>query len=405
MAKRVVVIDDAPDMRLLIRRVLSQAGLEVEERESAEGLEDALRSTPADLVICDLMLPGRDGLAVCRSLRSGAVIPRTPVLLVSSKAFAGDKRAALSAGAAGYLVKPFSAAELLRATEEALQTQVSARIWGCRGSIAAPDQARGAYGGETACLQLTLPGGQQFIFDAGTGIRRLGNALAPKSPMRLHILLTHYHWDHIQGLPFFKPLYIAGNEIHIHGPGDDRDYLVQAIEGQMGGAFFPVSPESFQSAVTYSPVKDTEFAIAGVSFSAIQVMHPGRTLAYRVELGDRSLVFAPDHEVVPESVEPYLTGEALRVARFCEGAAIVIHDCQYTRAEYERKRGWGHSCGECVGRMLASANVGRILLFHHDPDHDDTEVEAVHREFRQALEAAGGRVPSEPAREGAVLTL
>jgi phosphoribosyl 1,2-cyclic phosphodiesterase len=218
--------------------------------------------------------------------------------------------------------------------------------------------------------------------------------------MRAGLFLTHFHWDHVQGLPFFKPLFVSGNEAHIYGPADSADILVETIEGQMGGAFFPISTESFRSSVKYTGLQEETIEAFGARISTLYVMHPGRTLAYRVEYAGRSIVFAPDNELIPECIEPELSGEALRLAEFAAGASLLMHDCQYTREIYEKRRGWGHSCGETLAAVAAHAKVERVLLFHHDPDHDDAAVDAIHEEFLRHHEARGGQALSDPAREG-----
>jgi phosphoribosyl 1,2-cyclic phosphodiesterase len=302
-------------------------------------------------------------------------------------------------------VKPFKPVDLARIVNEMLATQTSIRIWGCRGTIAAPEQALGKYGGNTTCLELLLPKKRRLIFDAGTGIRALGNSIVGESPLRAAIFLTHYHWDHTQGLPCFKPLYVPGNEFELYGPAESSDTLVETIERHMGGEYFPISTEAFMASVRFVAVQEESLEAFGVSVSTLHVLHPGRTLAYRIDIGDRAVVFAPDNELLPETTTPDLTGEALRFAQFAAGASLLIHDCQYSAAVYEQRRGWGHSSAPCLARVAAHAGVERVLLFHHDPDCTDEQVEAIHAEFREALGACGASIPSEPAAEGGVYEL
>lgn len=279
------------------------------------------------------------------------------------------------------------------------QMRASATVWGCRGSVATPELGTGRYGGNTSCLEVSLPNGYRLIFDAGTGIHPLGNHLVDRSPMQAALFLTHFHWDHLQGLPFFKPLYVPGNEFQIFGPVDNDAALVQTIEGQMGGAFFPISTDAFVSKVQFRAIREETREVFGVRVSGLYVLHPGRTLAYRVDVGDRSIVFCPDNELLPESADPELADEALRMVRFAQGASLFIHDCQYFNNQYPSRRGWGHSSTRPLARVAAAAQVERVLLFHHDPDHTDDLVTALNEEFQRELQSLGAEIRSEPAHE------
>jgi phosphoribosyl 1,2-cyclic phosphodiesterase/CheY-like chemotaxis protein len=399
MPKHILVIDDSSDSRLFLRRALTKASYQVSELSSAEDLDRMLCQLSPDLIISDIMMPGEDGMSVCKRLQADPTAP--PVILISAKGFESDKHAALEAGAVGYFTKPIDYSNLMALIASALSTQTTVTIWGCRGSIPTPEHSQGPYGANTSCIDLVLPGNHHFIFDAGTGIRALGQSLVAHSPLRVNLFLTHYHWDHIQGLPFFAPLYIPGNEVNLYGPAESGEDLVSIIEGQMGGAFFPVSTSAFLSSVKFNGLREQTCEVQGITVSTLFMLHPGRTLAYRVDLGDRSIVYAPDNEILLESISPTLSGEALRLAEFASGASLFLHDCAYSRKAYEKRRGWGHSCGETLAAVAAQAQVERVLLFHHDPDSSDAGVKAVHEEFEAGLKARNAYIDSEPAREGA----
>jgi phosphoribosyl 1,2-cyclic phosphodiesterase/CheY-like chemotaxis protein len=405
MPKRVLVIDGDPDLRRIVARVLQQEGYEVEAMESGLQLYTSIRDFAPDLILADSRVVGPDGLSLCRALQQHPDTLSIPVILVSTDVFPIGSHATMGGEATAYLTKPIEPDILAQTVRDTLTQEATIKIWGCRGSIPAPEKARGLYGGNTSCVELILPRNRHLIFDAGTGIRVLGNTVVRQSPIRAGLFLTHFHWDHIQGFPFFKPLYQPGNEIQIYGPSDSDAALADTLGGQMAGVFFPVSIDAFRSTLKFIALQEETVEAFGVRVRSQCVLHPGRTLAYRVEINGHSLVYAPDHEILPECVDPVLSGDALRFAEFARGATLLIHDCTYSRQVYEGRRGWGHSCGESLAALAAHAGVERVLLFHHDPDNADEGVEAIHREFQEAAAARGADILSEPAREGGTYSL
>ncbi|PIU63596.1 MAG: hypothetical protein COS85_15605 [Armatimonadetes bacterium CG07_land_8_20_14_0_80_59_28] len=246
-------------------------------------------------------------------------------------------------------------------------------------------------------------GGHRIILDAGTGLRLFGNSVHATPPLLFHLCLSHFHWDHIQGIPFFKHLYVPNNEIIIYGPADSDEAIYERMQGQMGSDYFPISIDALQSSVRYVAIGEKSFDILNARVSTLRANHPGPTVLYRVDVGDKSVVFAPDNEIPPPSTDPELADVARRVADFAQGADLLIHDCMYSAASYESHRGWGHTAGAALAAVAAEAQVQRVLLFHHSPDDDDGAVEAIHDEFRTALR--DDTIGSEPAREGVCYAL
>jgi len=397
---RILVIDDDPGIREVVRRVLTADGYEVTALDSAEELESTLATLQPHLLLCDVMMPGRDGLEICRIVRADPQCAAVPIIVMTAKLFEEDRRAALLAGATECLQKPFENERLTALVAAQLRTEALVTLCGVRGSIAVPELGGGRYGGNTSCLSLALPGQRHLIFDAGTGIRRLGKQLATQSPLQLALCLTHFHWDHIFGLPFFAPLYLAGNEVHLCGPAENDAALVEKIHVEMGGDYFPVSIEAFRATLHFHGLGEQEFQVLGAQLSTHYAMHPRRTLAYRLEFEGQALVYAPDNELLGETTTGGVTGEAARFARFAHGAALLIHDCTYSNAEYARRRGWGHSAPAALAAVALAAEVERVVLFHHDPDNDDDAIDAIYEEFLAAL-PPDSTLMSEPAREGA----
>ncbi len=265
------------------------------------------------------------------------------------------------------------------------------RFWGTRGSIATPGPGTVRFGGNTSCVGVTTNAGAHFIFDCGTGARQLGVELmanAPK-PISATILLSHTHWDHIQGFPFFAPLFVPGNRITICGPEGSGHTLREVLSGQMEFTYFPVDIDQLPATITFRELGEGTHEIDGTRVIAQYLNHPAMTLGYRIEADDAAVMYLSDHEPFSETLghgsDAPRHAEAIvhvgdrRHARFMKGADLVIHDAQYTPQEYPAKKNWGHSTYEYAVGMAAAAGVRQLVLTHHDPMHDDTFVEEIEK--------------------------
>ena len=282
-------------------------------------------------------------------------------------------------------------------------------FWGTRGSIAKPGPSTLRYGGNTSCVQVRTKQGTLLVLDCGTGIHNLGRALvsADATPPSGHLLITHTHWDHIQGFPFFAPLRVGGCEWHVYGPRGVGSSLRDTLAGQMQHTYFPVTLECLGADVRYHDLMEGTFQIGDVHVTAQYLHHPALTLGYRLEADGVSIVYATDHEPQSRALalgasEP-LRGEDERHARFLANADLVIHDAQYIAAEYPEKIGWGHSTIESVVQTALLAGVKRLALFHHDPLRDDAAVDGLLAAAKARAAAAGGALQVIAAAEGLVL--
>jgi len=269
---------------------------------------------------------------------------------------------------------------------------VKAKVWGCRGSLAAPGPDTVRYGGNTSCLEVSLDNGAVLVLDAGTGARALGLKLAEQAPRRIDVLLTHLHLDHLEGLGFFTPLWQTASELHIWGPASPLKSLEDRIATYLSPPLFPVHLSAIPSHPTFHDTpEDEEWELAGARLSAQRISHPGPTVGYRIEEADRSLVYMPDHEPALgigdlRSVAPeWLSGYS---AAF--GADVLFHDSQYTEEEYNHKVGWGHSSTEHVVTFAQLTKVRRLFMTHHDPLHDDDELDAILARATELWNGNGG---------------
>lgn len=267
------------------------------------------------------------------------------------------------------------------------------KIWGCRGSIPTPGKDTVRYGGNTPCVELKLDDNNLIILDSGTGIRNLGNYLIRKGEStRAYIMITHPHWDHIQGFPFFKPLFISGNEFTIVGSGAKTKTLEQIVADQMDRVYFPVRLSELKASIKFLQVGEEEFKVYDATVQTIYVNHPGFTLGYRISFNNKTVVYISDNEPFDREITPYLFNwekEVIerfekipgdpnrRIFEFVKGADLLIHDTTYTPEEYVEKVGWGHSHYLFTLRVAHEGGVKRLLLFHHDHTHTDNMVDEI----------------------------
>ncbi len=273
------------------------------------------------------------------------------------------------------------------------------RVWGARGSVPAPGPEMVRYGGNTSCVELTFRDGHRVILDAGTGIRALGLELADAS--NVEILLTHLHLDHIQGLMFFPPCFRSDAEITIWGPSSPEASLENRIGRYISAPLSPVEVRELPCSVAFNEAPATEWQLGSVTIRAEAITHRGPTLGYRISDGETTICYLPDHEPALGMPLESLENEWMSGFGLARDADLLIHDCQYTDEEYPRHIGWGHSA---MGDALLFADrVGakQALLFHHDPLHTDTNLDAIGAGAKQRWTELGHDAASvELAREG-----
>ncbi len=275
------------------------------------------------------------------------------------------------------------------------------KIWGSRGSLASPGSSTKRYGGNTSCIEVRPPGCDVVILDAGTGIRELGMRLIEERCNRMHLLLTHLHVDHLEGLGMFEPIWRAETDLHIWGPASPVASLEERIATYFSPPLFPVHLSEVPARITYHDASESEWTMDGARFSSNAIIHPGPTVGYRVESMGRVLSYLTDHEPALGSDlsadDPqWISGFAL-----AHRADLLIHDCQYSNEEYGTRRGFGHSSTGQAAVFAEKAEVDRLLLFHHDPMHADDMLESMRDDVVQRWGVAPERCTI--AAEGDIL--
>lgn len=435
MATVLLIEDDAEGRRATGELFLREGWQVLEAGDGESGVELALKHRP-ELVLCDLLMPRSNGFQACRRIRQKLL--RTRIIIISGRDYGVDRSSAIEAGADEYMVKPVLWESLREVIDRVLPADghhaaendvvpefvlpsTRLKFWGVRGSIPVPGASTVRYGGNTSCIELRAEG-EIIILDAGSGLRLLGNSLeeefGPK-PIKLTLLITHTHWDHIQGLPFFLPAYKEKNSLRVLGYEGARKGLAAILASQMETSFFPVSLRDMPSAIEIEELKEMEFSIGKVQVNARFVNHPGICAGYRLETSCGSVAYLPDNEPYDtlkknlaergssdvDEARAYAISERAKLVQFLRRVDVLIIDAQYTDDEYAQKVGWGHGSLSSVVSLALDADVRKLFLFHHDPEHEDKKLDQIVEAARTIVLESGKSMEVDAAREGAEVWL
>ena len=375
---RFFLVDDDPNIIELFSTVLETDGHMVFRNTSSVAALPQIIEKKPDCVLLDIMMPEIDGFELCKRLKAEQSLDRMKIVMVSGKTYEYDRQHALALGADDFITKPVEVTKLLGRLERIIEDWIELNYWGVRGTIPVPGEKTLKYGGNTSCISLEFTRGNFFIFDAGTGIMLLSEHLMARERSRIEakIFISHPHWDHINALPFFTPLYMQGNEFEICGPSQNEVKMRELISAQMDGMFFPIRIKELGSRTYFNDLTEEQFEIDGIKIQTMLLNHPGHCLGYRVTYKDRSICYVTDNEIYPKSSRFFNENYNDKLKKFVLNADILITDCTYSDKEYETKIGWGHSSISEVAGLADRARVKHLHLFHHDPEQTDDDIDS-----------------------------
>lgn len=265
------------------------------------------------------------------------------------------------------------------------KTLLNVSFFGVRGSTPCPCDANRRYGGNTSCVALEAPGHAPIVLDLGTGLRFWGETLDATQPFVGSALVTHIHWDHVQGLPFFTPVLQPGAQFDVYGPPPDQGSLADAVNQFMRPPFFPVTTTDLLGDIRFHDAWDDDLELDGAKVKARSVPHVGRTNGYRVEMGGSVVTYVSDHQMPIDGVHAVTDS----VLELCDGADVLIHDAQYTEDEFPAKATWGHCTVDFAVHVAKEAGVRCLVLFHHDPTHHDGAMDSILAHARRLAQGSG----------------
>ena len=406
---RVLVADDVKVIAQSITWALEEAGFETAVAHDGEECLELARSFDPQVIILDLMMPKVHGIEVLRQLKANDWTRHIAVIVCTVKGFRTEIGRAKQLGVSDIIIKPFEPKDLVEKVQKALSSRRSDHVetakllvprapgvakpeyrpqldesggkfqlWGTRGSIpiSGPDYMR--HGGNTSCMTFEY-GDELIILDAGSGIRDLGLALAAAPPRKLHLFITHTHWDHIQGFPFFAPAFLPGFEITIYGAKGFNKNLESLFRGQFDPDYFPIQMENMDATLEFAYLGDEPVRIGDVRVSWEFTQHPGATLGYKLELPEKKIAWIPDNEIFQGYMGPpsdipgdrELLSPYQPMIDFLRGVDVLVHEAQYTAEEYRQTVHFGHSSVPNVCYLTKIVEAKRWIVIHHDPCHSD----------------------------------
>lgn len=285
-------------------------------------------------------------------------------------------------------------------------------VWGNRGSIPVPGEQTVKFGGNTPCLEVQGDSASTLIFDAGSGIRLLGNKMVEENRnQEINIFITHKHWDHIQGLPFFHPLYLRGYKVNIYAPAETIEEVKNIISIQMLPQYFPVGEDIFNAEINYIPVSEFEKVKFGnLLIENIHTHHSKGTFAFKINERGKSVIYMTDNELYFDKDSDSPTMNSIRennpkLIEFCKNTELLIHDTMYSPEDYQYRRNWGHSCSQSVAYFAALAQVKQLMFFHYEPDYSDEMLFELCSRTSELVHSLDENIECIPARQNLTIEI
>jgi phosphoribosyl 1,2-cyclic phosphodiesterase len=399
------VIDDSTLIVEAVTQILRDAGHEAQFTTSPQDAVDAVLAFRPDAILLDLMMPLIDGYELCVRFRKLSELDQTKIIILTGKSYEFDKRRAKEVGADAFLIKQALISDpekFLQEVMSVMSKDITLSYWGTRGTLPVPGKNTLRYGGNTLCISLFVDHEPLLIFDAGTGITGLGEYLSSQKEPRVtaKLFISHPHWDHINAIPFFAPLYVQGNEVEIIGPAHGNISFREIVSAQMDDVYYPVTIREFAARVYFRDMREETLKFGNFEIRSMLLNHPGTCLGYRITHNSRSICYVTDNESYPAGDPLFDPEYEARLVNFVRETDILIADCTYLDEEYPEKRGWGHSCAREVAMLADKARVRSLHLFHHDPGQNDAAIDRKLTQATRHLELLNSSVKCACPAEG-----